>query len=81
MNVLVNPFRLNPDRENSSLKLKETRNPPKGRAEKNLVSGKIWRFLSVTRQVYTCTNGLSRYHSIATLAWSRKVISHKSVRS
>ena len=37
----LNPFRLNPDRENSSLKLKETRKPPKGRDEKNLVSGKI----------------------------------------
>ena len=36
MNVLVNPFRLNPDRENSSLKLKETRNPPEGRRRKKI---------------------------------------------
>ena len=55
MDVLVNPCRLNLDRENSSLKLEETRKPPEGRAEKNLVSGQIWSFFGVARQVYTCT--------------------------
>ena len=77
MNVLVNPFRLNPDRENSSLKLKETRNPPEGRRRKKiLVSGKIW-----CSKTGVYLHGLSRYRSNATFVWSREIISHKSVRS
>jgi len=36
---------LYPDRENSGLRLKGTRKPPKGRAEKNLVYGKNLAFL------------------------------------
>ena len=66
--LYVNP--LNPDRENSGLRLKETRKPPKGRAVKKLVSGKIWHFFGATRQVYTCTVCRNIAQKHATFVWS-----------